>query len=558
MKEGIPEGLRTGRGCSFCWGLAESSYCIFVNSHEGGSVVLSPLKRGDLYVLENQMGRFPRGVLGVVKRCKYDYPQVIATHPLLEDEIFPTFLWLTCPALVKELNVLESEGWVRRLEERLRHDTRFQERLREAHKEYARMRRESLSEEVIEKLRQESPGSARVVEESGIGGTMRFAGIKCLHMHIADYLGRGDNAVGEALKKAFPSILEPDSICGGFCARWGEAFKRYGAIDVGTNSTRLLIAELYDGGALLEPVLHKVRITRFGEGVNTTHFINEKAAHRTLDALREYSADLKRYMVQHVMAVATSAARDGENAEEVLAELAAASDLPIPRIISGQEEAFLTYMGAVRGLGQSPSYRWRRKTLQGAIVVDIGGGSTEIIGKVNGGEFEPSSESLKGFSIDVGAVRLSEGFIYHDPISDEEYSTLIAHIRDKLAPVAEEFNKKESGGARLLVGVGGTATSAAAIQQELDEYSRDKVHGYNLTRSDVARILQSLKEMSLEARRRVKGLQPERADVIVAGMAILLTCMECLEANALVVSESDILEGLIYTAPLGRGQSPSS
>ena len=158
-----------------------------------------------------------------------------------------------------------------------------------------------------------------------------------------------------------------------------------------------------------------------------------------------------------------------------------------------------------------------------------------------------SDLSVKSFSLNIGAVRLSECFIDHDPIDDTEYSHLISHIHHEIETIAEKFTDVS-----LLIGVGGTATSLAAISQDLEEYERERVHGYQLTQSQIAEILERLKSLSLEDRRRVKGLQPERADVILAGIAIFLVAMECFKVDKLLVSDSDILQGIIYSSAFIR------
>lgn len=494
---------------------------------------LESIKAGDLYVIEKQMGRSPRGLLGVAKRCKFGYPQVIATHPILENDIFPTYLWLTCPALISELGTLESQGWVSRLEKYFRGDITLKEMLRDAHKKYAKLRVSHLSLDEMEKLRMENPGGAQVVETSGIGGTVRFDGIKCLHMHIADYLGTGGNPVVEKLIRDFPGLLDVDIRCGCLCSKWGEDVERYGVIDIGTNSTRLLIADIFGDGGHMETILRKTRITRFGRGVNSTGVISVSGANQTQEALSEYSRDIKEHGVENVMVVATSAARDATNSREVLLELSKAADLPEPRILSGEEEAYFTYQGAVRGLVNLQYYKERAWFLNNAIVLDIGGGSTELV--------HPSF--LGTVSLNIGAVRLSEAFMHSDPITDEEYTRLIEYICNQISPISKSLEGKAS---RFLIGVGGTATTAVAIEEKLSEYDRERVHGYRLTKEKVADLLMYLKAMSLSERREVVGLQPGREDVVVAGMAIMLMVIESFGATEIVISDSDILEGVLW------------
>ncbi len=285
--------------------------------------------------------------------------------------------------------------------------------------------------------------------------------------------------------------------------------RRYAAIDVGTNSTRLLIGEV--SGGKVFPVFFDLRTTRLGEGLAEGCFLRPGAVARTLDALSEFKLKLRAHGVGRVRAVATSAAREAANAGEFLEQARSRCGLVV-EVISGEEEAFLSYKGALSAL----------PGLSSGVVVDIGGGSTEFTFLAGG--------RLVCRSIPVGAVRLTE-----KPLL---LSELLAFFKDVLEEVKRLPEKN-------LVGVGGTITSLAAIDQQLAVYDPQRVQGYRLSREAVTRILFLLAAKDREERRKTPGLQPERADIIVAGTTVLWAILGYLEAPEIIVSEADLLHGII-------------
>ncbi len=280
------------------------------------------------------------------------------------------------------------------------------------------------------------------------------------------------------------------------------------AIDIGTNSTRLLVVQ--KTGAGWEELARKLAGTRLGEGIRRGVLL-PSAMERTAEAVELFYREALSLGAQRVVAAATSAVRDASNREEFLALVNQRTGLPV-RVLSGEEEARLSYRGVISGLDIEPD---------STVVVDVGGGSTELIWMQSG--------RLRLVSVKAGAVRLTGA---------GGRSGLAATLRPALVQVRQSK-------AGNLVGVGGTVTTLAAIDQKLVEYDPRLVHGYVLTAGRIKEILSMLSSLELADRRRVPGLQPERADIILAGVEIVLAVMEGLAVNRLVVSESDILLGLI-------------
>jgi exopolyphosphatase/guanosine-5'-triphosphate,3'-diphosphate pyrophosphatase len=294
-----------------------------------------------------------------------------------------------------------------------------------------------------------------------------------------------------------------------------------GAIDIGTNTVLLLVAELR-GGELV-PIVDRARIVRLGEGVDRTRRLLPQAVERTLGALHEYAREARSLGVERLGAVGTSALRDAQGgadfldrAEEILGVR--------PQVIDGDTEAELTFRGALSGLG-----------LVGDVCVfDVGGGSTEVIT----GRAASSPALGAARSLDVGSVRLFERHVQSDPPS-----------RDELRRVAEDVDQAlahaplPSPGARL-VGVAGTVTTLAAIELGLAEYEPARVHGHVLSRRAVDTVAERLGSVGVEERRKLAGLEPKRADVIVVGAEIVRRVMAWSGAPELVVSDRGVRFGL--------------
>jgi exopolyphosphatase/guanosine-5'-triphosphate,3'-diphosphate pyrophosphatase len=301
---------------------------------------------------------------------------------------------------------------------------------------------------------------------------------------------------------------------------------RLGAVDIGTNSVRLLVADVSgsEPDAPLRAVDRRMRITRLGQEVDAGRRLVPDAIERTVTVLREYRAALEHLGAEQVRATATSAARDAANRGEFF-DAAEAALGTRPELLSGDEEARLSFLGATAGLAEPSPY----------LVVDIGGGSTEF---VLGTE---APEALR--SVDIGCVRVTEQFLCSDPPTPEELSNAVAVVRDHIADVEREMPSMRD--AKTLIGLAGTVTTIAAIEQGLPGYDSERLHHFRLTRDAAEDVFRTLALEPAEQRRHNPGLEPERVDVIVGGAIVLVVVLRALEFDELLVSEADILDGLV-------------
>jgi exopolyphosphatase/guanosine-5'-triphosphate,3'-diphosphate pyrophosphatase len=289
---------------------------------------------------------------------------------------------------------------------------------------------------------------------------------------------------------------------------------RVAAIDQGTNTTRLLVADVNDGR--VDEVLRRSTITRLGEGVDARRRLLPLPITRVRNCLSEYRRELESLGAERALLVATSAVRDAENGEAFLGEIEWSYGFTT-RLLSGDEEAKLT----LRGVGAVED---------GTIVVDIGGGSTELI-------------SLGSrLSTELGSVRLTERLLESDPPTADELEAMAGAIRS----VLEEHDLSAKRG----IGVAGTVTSLAALDLALVEYDSERVHGHRMSEAAVQGQLERLAALPLAERREVPGLEPERAPVIVTGAAILLETMRHFGLSEIEVSERDLLDGAAAEAAL--------
>lgn len=312
--------------------------------------------------------------------------------------------------------------------------------------------------------------------------------------------------------------------------------RRLAAIDIGTVTTRLLVADVDDTG--ITEVERSTDITHLGNGLTTTGRLADDAMTRVAHVIGRYAERMDALGVESVSAVATSASRDAENGADFLDLLGARGVRP--EIIAGAREADLAFLGATA-----------TREGEGLLVVDCGGGSTElIVGDVraeNGGRI---AEIRAARSIDVGSRRMTERFLRSDPPTAAELDGARAWAVEELRPFFDRLDERP----REMLGLAGTATSLAAIRLELAEYDAERVHGYRLTGPDLADLLDMLARMPLERRREVVGLHPERAGVIVAGTLIFETVLALAGLPEMVVSEHDILYGILIDAYRALGQ----
>ena len=293
---------------------------------------------------------------------------------------------------------------------------------------------------------------------------------------------------------------------------------RVAAIDLGTNSTRLLVADVEDGR--LEEVLRRLTITRLGEGVDARRRLLPVPITRVRACLTDYRRELEALGATRTLAIATSAVRDAENGEAFLGEVEWSFGFTT-RLLDGHEEAELMIRGVTAG----------RPPLGATLVVDIGGGSTELVVASDGG---PASAT----SLDVGCVRISERFVRSDPPTAPELAAAGAYVRS-LLPALDAENA---------IGVAGTVTTVAALDLGLAEYDPERVHGHRIPREAVDRELARLAGMPLAERLHVPGLEPGRGPVIVAGLVVLREVMATYDLAEIEASERDILHGAALAA----------
>lgn len=312
---------------------------------------------------------------------------------------------------------------------------------------------------------------------------------------------------------------------------------RLAAIDVGTNTTRLLVAEEFEDA--YRELDRRLIFTRLGEGVDADRKITPAAMKRTLAAIAEFCSVCGEFGVQRITVAGTSAVRDAANGGDFLRAAGKLTGGPAV-VLTGEQEARLSFWGSTGELD-----------LARALVCDIGGGSTEFVLGVPGGEI------AERISLNIGSVRLTERFLASDPPATEEILLMEAAIDEALGRAHEAL---PGAGEATLVGLGGTVTTLAAIYLGLSEYEWEQVNHVAVPRSGLTKIYCSLAEMQLEMRARMPMLPAGRADVIVAGASILSRIMAKWSLERVVVSEKDILDGLVLQMMgridvLGTGQS---
>ena len=442
----------------------------------------------DVAAVGELLGRSPSGPFEVVVRNRHGKPVVIRNGPFLFDGTpMPTRYWLVGRSEREAVGRLESSGGVRAATSHVDPDE-----LAAAHARYG-----------AERDRAIPAGHRGPRPTGGVGGTR--TGVKCLHAHLAWYLAGGHDPVGRWVVDELAGLLSGP----------------VGAIDCGTNSTRLLIADA--SGVTLE---RRMTITRLGEGVDTTGSLARAAIDRTIRALLEYRDLLDDHGVVAVRAAATSAARDADNAEEFFT--AAEGVLGVrPQLLSGEEEGRLSYAGATAGLDQSSGPY---------LVVDLGGGSTELVAP------GASAGEISVISLDVGCVRVTERFLKSDPPTAGELDAardfVGAEIDRALATLPALSTPKH------MIGVAGTVSTLVSLALGLDHYDPQLLHHATMDRATVDRLAAELAAEPAARRAERKGIEAGRADVIAAGALVLSETMAHSGHETLVYSESDILDGL--------------
>ncbi len=454
---------------------------------------MGELRGSDVAIVREQLGREPTTRFTVAARCPAGHPLVIRNEPFdAEGKPFPTLFWLTCPEAVKAVSRLESEGAIGRLNERSETDEAFAPALAAAHEGYAEERARGFPE-------------ARAL--GGVGGTR--TGVKCLHAHFANHLAGGYDPVGAWVADRVEPLHD-------------RGLGRIAAIDQGTNSIRLLVGEP-DGAGGFRELARDMVITRLGQGVDETGQIEPEALQRTVSVLARYCRRARALHAERIRVAATAALRDASNREEFQRAVRdhAGSEL---EVITGEREAALSFLGATRGLDAPSPF----------LVLDIGGGSTEFVV----GDDRPEAS----VSTQMGSVRLTERFVRHDPPADEELRLAEMAIADVLDEVEDAV---PVGDARTLVAVAGTATTVQAINLGLPFYDPEANHRTWLPLEDAQRVLAELAGMTTPERAGLPVMAPGRADVITQGALILVTVMRRFGFERALISETDILDGLL-------------
>jgi exopolyphosphatase/guanosine-5'-triphosphate,3'-diphosphate pyrophosphatase len=298
---------------------------------------------------------------------------------------------------------------------------------------------------------------------------------------------------------------------------------RRAIVDIGTNSTRLFVVDV-DDGTVDDVLERRTVITRLGAGVDSDGLLADDAIQRVYAVLDEYRALIDQHGCARTIAVMTSAVRDAANGAQFAGVVGARWGFE-PHILTGDEEARLTFLGAT----SARDARDRTPTL----VVDIGGGSTEFV-------IGTGHEVTYHVSNQAGVVRQTERHLHSDPPTGDECEALARDVRAVFAAGVPEKRRRSIAHA---IGVAGTATSMASIAQKLEPYDPDKVEGYVVSEAECRRILELLAGLTLAERRRVRGLHPDRAPTIVAGVIILLETLALFGLSSFEVSENDILRG---------------
>ncbi len=464
------------------------------------------LRSSDLAAVREQLGREPTVPFSVVCRCASGHPLVIRNATRDADgNPFPTTFWLTCPDAVTAVSRLESGGEIQRLNTRNDEDAAFHDAVERAHRDAAAVRAETDPE---------------ADAWGGVGGTRR--GLKCLHAHYAHFLAGGDDEVGAIVAHAVEPI-HPERADAG----------RLALVDQGTHTCRLLVVERGPDGEPIELATDMV-ITKLGEHVDATGRLEPAALARTEEVLERFARRARALGAGAITVTATSAVRDSADREAFISIVRAHAGSD-PRVIDGDKEGRLSFLGGTRGLEVATGP---------FLLLDIGGGSTELVSGREPGRAE------RVVSTQMGSVRLTERHLASDPPTDAELDATRRAI-DRLLDDAE-LALPELHAARTLVAVSGTATTVQAIALDLARDDPDAIHRTWLTLADAVRVVEALASMTTAERAAIPTMAPGRADVIVAGGLILVGTMSRFGIERALVSETDILLGLALDA-LGVG-----
>jgi len=296
---------------------------------------------------------------------------------------------------------------------------------------------------------------------------------------------------------------------------------RYAVIDIGTNSIKFIIGEKHDDGTW-SVVVDRAEITRLGDKLQESGELHPEAMERNADAIAEIIAEAARQGVTAVVAVGTMSLRTAQNSKQFIDRVQARCGLTI-EVITGEEESRLSYLAVKSGIGLS----------KGSMVIfDTGGGSTEFV-------FTRGVSLRDRFSLNVGALRFMEKYCLDNAVSSDR-------LQEALSEIAEDLQRLDSASSPgLLVGIGGTVTTIASVRLRLATYDPDLVQGSSIDRSEIDRQMEDYRTRPTEDRKRIVGLQPKRADIILAGLCIVRTVMDKLHKDRFVVSDRGLRHGLL-------------
>ena len=477
----------------------------------------------DTAVIAAQLGRTPRGLLGVAHRCPCGLPDVAETAPRLPDgSPFPTLYYLTCPRAAAAVSKLEASGLMREMTERLADDG-VRRRYEAAHRDYLARREMAARTACVDPL---PPGT-----QSAGGMPER---VKCLHALVAHELVAGVNPFGAEALDAVGAWWLSGTLHLSPGPR--HMTRRVAAVDCGTNSLRLLLADVDPGRTGLTNVVRRMEIVRLGQGVDQTGRLAPEALARTMTVLRDYADVIARAGAQAVRMVATSATRDADNAAEFVRLVKEVLGVA-PEVLTGDEEAVLSFTGATAELAAGPD--------PGPfLVADIGGGSTEFVLGPAGGPPQ------HGVSVNIGCVRMTERHLHGDPPAGQEVAAAVADIDAALDTVAAAVPARD---ARTLIGLAGSVTTIAAIAMGLPAYDAARIHHARVSAADVHAVTRRLLTQTRAERAAIGVMHPGRADVIGGGALVLDRLMQRFGFAGVLVSEHDILDGMAWSL---AGDSP--
>ena len=316
---------------------------------------------------------------------------------------------------------------------------------------------------------------------------------------------------------------------------------RVAAVDCGTNSLRLLIADVDTARAQLTDVVRRMEIVRLGQGVDRTGRLAPEALARTTGVLRDYADVIAACAARAVRMVATSATRDASNAAEFtrqVTEILGAA----PDVLTGAEEAALSFAGATAELAAADGGPF--------LVADIGGGSTEfVLGVAGTGAGERTEQAMRAISVNVGCVRMTERHLHGDPPSRDEVAAATGDIDAALDTVAEAVPVRQ---ARTLIGLAGSVTTVAGIAMGLPAYDADRIHHARISAADVHAVTAGLLAQTRAERGAIGVMHPGRVDIIGGGALVLDRIMQRFGFREVLVSEHDILDGIAWSLAAGR------